>query len=172
MAAVDAIIREAETGITAYLAEQFRLGEIDPGLYAQAQQQVIVNIRQWLTDPDINRLSPGLKEGLAKAIKTARWPELVEAYGDDIKFGTAGIRGKAAMTDEELQILSNEGIDAPILKGPNTLNNIVLLLTATGVANFANDHGLKSTVIGYDSRVEGWSFAKLLSQVFLAPLLP
>ncbi len=168
MAAVDAIIREAETGITAYLAEQFRLGEIDPGLYAQAQQQVIVNIRQWLTDPDINRLSPGLKEGLAKAIKTARWPELVEAYGDDIKFGTAGIRGKAAMTDEELQILSNEGIDAPILKGPNTLNNIVLLLTATGVANFANDHGLKSTVIGYDSRVEGWSFAKLISQVFLA----
>ena len=46
MAAVDAIIREAETGITAYLAEQFRLGEIDPGLYAQAQQQVIVDIRQ------------------------------------------------------------------------------------------------------------------------------
>ena len=168
MAIDDAVIREAEAGVFAYLAEQFRRGRIDEGLYRQARRNVVANLRLWLTDPHINRLSPRLKDGLKTAIEAARWPDLVEAYADEIKFGTAGIRGKAAMTDEELQILSNEGIDAPILKGPNTLNNIVLLLKSTGVAKYATDHGFKSIVIGYDSRVAGQSFARLVSRVFLA----
>ncbi len=163
-----AVVRKAEAGVFAFLAAQFRRGLIDEGLYDQARQNVIPHFRHWLTDPDINRLSPRLKDGLRAAVEEERWAELVEAYVDEIKFGTAGIRGKAAMTDEELLILSRDGMDASILKGPNTLNNIVLLLKSTGVAKYATDHGLRSIVIGYDSRVAGQDFARLVSMVFLA----
>ena len=163
-----AIVRKAKAGVFAFLAEQFRRGLLDEGLYDQARKNVIPNFRRWLTDPHINRLSPRLKDGLRTAVEEARWAELVEAYVDEIKFGTAGIRGRAAMTDEELLILSRDGMDAPVLKGPNTLNNIVLLLKSTGVAKYAADHGLRSIVIGYDSRVAGQDFARLVSRVFLA----
>ncbi len=163
-----AVVRKAKTGIFAFLAEQVRRGLIDEGLYNQARLNVVPNFRHWLTDPRINQLSPRLNEGLRTAVEEARWAELVEAYVDEIKFGTAGIRGRAAMTDEELLILSRDGMDAPILKGPNTLNNIVLLLKSTGVAKYARSHGLRSIVIGYDSRVAGQDFAWLVSRVFLA----
>lgn len=163
-----AVVRKAKAGVSAFLAEQFRRGLIDEGLYDQARLNVVPNFRHWLTDPHINRLSPRLRDGLITAVEEARWAELVEAYVDEIRFGTAGIRGKAAMTDEELLILSRDGMDAPILKGPNTLNNIVLLLKSTGVAKYATDHGLRSIVIGYDSRVAGQDFARLVSRVFLA----
>lgn len=164
----DAVVRKAKAGISAFLEEQFRRGLIDEGLYEQARLNVLPNLRRWLTDPHISRLSPRLGAGLRSAVEAARWDELVEAYVDEIKFGTAGIRGKAAMSDEELLVLSREGMDAPILKGPNTLNNIVLLLKSTGVAKYASDHGLKAIVIGYDSRVAGQEFARLVSGVFLA----
>ncbi len=164
----DAVVRKAKAGISRFLEEQFRRGLIDEGLYEQARLNVLPNLRRWLTDPHIGRLSPRLGDGLRSAVEAARWPELVEAYVDEIKFGTAGIRGKAAMSDEELLILSRDGMDAPILKGPNTLNNIVLLLKSTGVAKYATAHGLRSIVIGYDSRVAGQDFARLVSGVFLA----
>ncbi len=163
-----AVVRKAEAGVFAFLAEQFRHGLIDEGLYSQARLNVIPNFRHWLTDPHINRLSPRLRDGLRTAVEKKRWADLVEAYVDEIKFGTAGIRGRAAMTDEELLTLSRDGMDAPILKGPNTLNNIVLLLKSTGVAKYATDHDLRSIVIGYDSRVAGQDFARLVSRVFLA----
>ncbi len=168
MASDDALIRKAEAGVSAYLAEQHGRGRIDKGLYDQARRNVVENFRSWMTDPHIQRLSPRIKDGLKHAVDEARWSDLVEAFADEIKFGTAGIRGKAAMTDEELRILAREGVDAPILKGPNTLNNIVLLLKSTGVAKYATDHGLKSIVIGYDSRIAGQDFARLVSRVFLA----
>lgn len=164
----DSVVRKAKAGISRFLEEQFRRGLIDEGLFEQARLNVLPNLRRWLTDPHIGRLSPRLGEGLRNAVEAARWPELVEAYVDEIKFGTAGIRGKAAMSDEELLVLSRDGMDAPILKGPNTLNNIVLLLKSTGVAKYATAHGLRSIVIGYDSRVAGQDFARLVSGVFLA----
>ena len=164
----DAVVRKAKDGIFAFLEGQFRGGLIDEGLYEQARRNVVPNLRNWLTDPHITRLSPRLGEGLRTAVEADRWAELIEAFVDEIKFGTAGIRGKAAMSDEELQILSRDGMDAPILKGPNTLNNIVLLLKSTGVAKYAVDHGLRAIVIGYDSRVAGQDFARLVSRVFLA----
>lgn len=59
-----------------------------------------------------------------------------------MSFGTGGIRGFLANDKESIIKLKEEGLDARILKGPNTLNNIVLLITSAGVAKF----GLKSGI--------------------------
>jgi phosphoglucomutase len=164
----DALIQEAEAGISAYLDEQYRRGVIDAGLFEKARRNVVRNLADWLHDSHIDALSPNLKTGIRTAIRAQRWAVLTEVFVDEIAFGTAGIRGKAAMTDAELQQLKTEGLDAPILKGPNTLNNVVLLLKSAGVARYAADHGLSSIVIGYDSRVQGEAFARLIARLFLA----
>ena len=164
----EALIQEAEEAITAYLDEQLQRGAIDTGLFEKARQNVIRNLRSWLEDLHIDVLSPHLKQGIRQAIEDQKWPILTEVFVDEITFGTAGIRGKAAMTDDELHRLNDEGLDAAILKGPNTLNNVVLLLKSAGVARYAANHGLLSIVIGYDSRVQGRAFAQLITRLFLA----
>jgi hypothetical protein len=35
-----------------------------------------------------------------------------------------------------IEKIKTEGIDASIVKGPNTLNNVLLLLTSAGVAKY------------------------------------
>lgn len=162
------LIQEAQEGIYAYLDEQYKRGVVDAGLFEKARRNVIANLVSWLQDPHIDILSPRLKEGIQNAIREQRWAVLTEVFVDEIAFGTAGIRGKAAMTDAELQRLQAEGLDAPILKGPNTLNNVVLLLKSAGVARYASEHGMKSLVIGFDSRVQGEAFARLVTRLFLA----
>ncbi|HUT24321.1 MAG TPA: hypothetical protein VM492_08275, partial [Sumerlaeia bacterium] len=69
---------------------------------------------------------------------------------------------------ESIVQLKEKGLDAPILKGPNTFNSIVLLLTSAGVAKFGKDRNLKKIVIGYDCRVRGLDFAATIAQLFLA----
>ncbi|MBI4550723.1 MAG: hypothetical protein HY710_00500 [Candidatus Latescibacteria bacterium] len=162
------IIRAADAGINAYLDDQYRSGKVDRGLFEKAKQNVIRNLTAWLQDDRIDALSPNLKRGIHEAIQAQRWAVLTEVFVDEIAFGTGGIRGKAAMTDPELKRLKDEGIDAPILKGPNTLNNVVLLLKSAGVAKYAAEHRLTSIVIGYDSRVQGQTFAHLIARLFLA----
>jgi phosphoglucomutase len=164
----EAVLRAAEEGITAYLEDQHRHGKIDQGLFDKALRNVIANMTTWLGDDNIDRLSPNLKDGIRDAVGEERWAVLTEVFVDEIAFGTAGIRGKAAMTDPELRRLNDEGIDARILKGPNTLNNIVLLLKSAGVARYAVAMGLQSVVIGFDSRVQGQEFAHLIARLFLA----
>ena len=162
------IIQTAEAGIAAYLESQYRSGNIDQGLFDKAKRNVIQNLAAWLGDDRIDALSPNLKDGIRQAVHDERWAVLTEVFIDEIAFGTGGIRGKAAMTDPELRRLKDEGVDASILKGPNTLNNVVLLLKSAGVAKYASEHGLTSTIIGYDSRVQGQAFAHLTARLFLA----
>ena len=164
----DSLIQVAEDAISVYLDEQLKCGSLDTGLHKKARQNVVRNLRSWLKDPQIDLLSPNFKYGIRQAIYDQNWPVLTEVFVDEITFGTAGIRGKAAMTDDELQRLSVDGIDARILKGPNTLNNVVLLLKSAGVARYAVDQGFRSIVIGYDSRVQGQAFAQLITKLFLA----
>ena len=79
-----------------------------------------------------------------------------------------GIRGFMAGDKASILKLQKKGLDAPILKGPNTINNIVLLLTSAGVAKYGKDNGLNKIVIGYDSRIRGADFAEKIAELFLA----
>lgn len=162
------LLSAATEGISAYLNRQHTDGKITKGLYDKANAHVIQNLWDWLTDEHMSALSPNLKYGIKDAVEAGRWADLTEAFVDEIAFGTGGIRGRAALRDEELGRLKDEGLDARILKGPNTLNNIVLLLKSAGVARYARDQRLGSIVIGYDSRIQGRAFAELVAQLFLA----
>ena len=91
----------------------------------------------------------------------------MNAFRQYLSFGTGGIRGMMAYDMDSIKRIKKEGIDAPIVKGPNTINNILLLLTSAGVAKYGLDQGFKKIVIGYDSRIKGFEFAKLVAELFL-----
>jgi phosphomannomutase len=167
---VKKLLTQAEKGIIEYL--EMEKEKIRPEIYKSAKENTVKKLSAWLTDPYITKLSPKFFEGVKKAIVQKRWKDIIDAYMDDISFGTAGIRGLAAFAtpewQEELQRLANEGIGAPILKGPNTINDIVLLLKSAGVAKYARERGFKSVVIGFDSRIRGREFAAIIARAFLA----
>lgn len=129
---------------------------------------VFANLCKWMGNNFIDKLSPFAKEGIISAIDNKRWGDLAEAFYTDIEFGTGGIRGRAVIQDEELEMLRDEGIQAPFLRGPNTVNDLVFAKISAAIALFAKDRHYKSLVIGYDSRLRGRDFAHLIASVFIS----
>ena len=171
MAKTDAqLLAAAETGISAHLAAERDAGRITGTYYDDAISQTIPNLRKWLLAGELDRISPNLRDGLRAAIQDLRWEALTNAYSREVAFGTGGIREKMGSRRAEVLRLKNEGIHAPIIKGPNTINDVVLLLTSAGVARFGcgRKPPLRNIVIGFDSRVRGGDFARLIASLFLA----
>jgi len=127
-------------------------------------------LKSWLENEHLARVSPSLHEGLRRVIDGERWEELVNAFRQSARFGTGGIRGMMAFDLESIEQLKEIGLDAPIIKGPNIINDIVLLLTSAGVAKFGKEQTppYQKVVIGYDSRIRGCDFAAIVAQLFLA----
>ncbi len=167
---IDALLGKAEQGIRSYLDTALAEERIDGQLYEVANRQTFENLQHWLTSKEIDRLSDHAKEGIAAAIEAEQWEALVNAFRQSLRFGTGGIRGMMAFDRESIVKMKEDGLDVPILKGPNTLNDLVLLRTSAGVAKFGQQRKppLKSIVIGYDSRVRGHDLAKIVAQLFLA----
>lgn len=130
---------------------------------------VFANLNRWMVDTSIDILSPKTKLGILEAINNGdRWDDIAEAFYTDIEFGTGGIRGRAVIRDEELEMLRDEGINAQFLRGPNTINDLVFARISAAIAMFAKDRKYKSLVIGYDSRLRGKDFAHLIASVFIS----
>ncbi len=163
-AVLDGLDRE----INLYLESKLKSGEIREELYRKAKENTMRNIRKWVGDAYIIENSPGFLEGFLQAVKEKRWEEIIYAFSDDISFGTAGIRGLACFNEDDVNKFKELGFNAPIIRGPNTINDIVLLLKSAGLAKYARDRGFKSIVIGYDSRINGREFAELISKLFLS----
>lgn len=164
----DNIIEVARKGINTYLDQKYIQGEIRKELYEDAKKNVISNITTWLKDENIKKISPNFRAGIKKAVKSERWEDLIYAFLDKIAFGTAGIRGITAFNEKELKDLSQNGIKAKMLRGPNTINEITFLLISAGIADYCAEKNLKSIVMGYDSRIQGETFARLIAKIFLA----
>ena len=164
------LLESASKGIREYLENARDLGQIDQQSYEQATRNTRPSLEQWLEDEHIREISPGVREGLCEAISAGRWEELVNAFRQSARFGTGGIRGMMAFDRESIETLKREGIGAAILRGPNTINDIVLLLTSAGVAKFGKEQqpAFDKVVIGYDSRIRGSDFAAIVAQLFLA----
>lgn len=165
---VEKLLTAAKTGVEQYLQDARKRGLIDAQSFRDAQQKTMPNLEEWLRDPHIDQISPNCKRGIADAIEAKRWEALVNAFRQRLSFGTGGIRGMMAFDRESIVQLKEHGLDAPILKGPNTLNNVLLLRTSAGVAQFGQAKGFKSMVIGYDSRIRGKDFAQCIAELFLA----
>ncbi|MCK5738290.1 hypothetical protein KAH55_03880, partial [bacterium] len=162
------ILAKAREGVNGYLETNLRDGKIDQQSFDLATQNTMALLEEWLSDPKIDELSPNLKAGIAEAVENKEWEPLVNAFRKKMSFGTGGIRGLMAHDKKSILRLKEDGLDATFLKGPNTLNNLVLLQVSAGVAQFGRDKGFNKIVIGYDSRIRGYDFAKAIAEEFLA----
>jgi phosphoglucomutase len=167
---LDSALELAQTGISDYLKKALKNGRIDQQLYEEASKHTFPNLERWMEDKQIDVISPRLKEGVRNAIRDEQWENIVNAFRRSVRFGTGGIRGMMAFDKKSIIRLKDEGIGAPILKGPNTINDLVFLLTSVGVAQFGKDQRppFNKVVIGYDSRIRGCDLAALVAQLFLA----
>ncbi len=167
---LDSILKKAEEGVKEYLEASRESGRIDEQLYHDALANTLPNLGEWLKNPDIDRISSKLKKGIVEVIEQEKWEEIVNAFRQSLRFGTGGIRGLMGMDKPSIIKLKQEGVDTDILKGPNTMNDLVILLTSAGVAKFGRNQPqpLEKVVVGYDSRVRGQDFAELVAQLFLA----
>jgi phosphoglucomutase len=164
-----------EKSISAYLDLELKEKRISQELYTKAKKNVMVNLKKWYTDDRINTLSPNFRKAIDSAVKEKRWTDMCTLYVDEINFGTAGIRGLAVLRafdepndKDELRLFAKGGLDAKILKGPNSINNIVLLLKSAGLAKYARAKAFNSIVLGFDNRLHGKEFCELNTRLFLA----
>ncbi|UCD50512.1 MAG: hypothetical protein JSW27_23675 [Phycisphaerales bacterium] len=176
----DPLLESARTGILDYLTDAKNAERIDEQLFNIARQHTFANLKKWLQDPYVDEILPNFKDGVRTAVEKAkqaaeagegfkRWEQIVNAYRQEIRFGTGGIRGMMAVDRDSIVRLKEEGIDAPILKGPNTINDLVFLLTSAGVAKYGRQRqpAFQKIVIGYDSRIGGRNLAELIARLFL-----
>ncbi len=164
------LLQQAKEGIESYLQSERDQGRITGTYYDDAVAKTIPNLRTWLEAEELDRISPNLREALRTAIEKEQWQALANAFSRDVSFGTGGIREKMGANRDVILQLKTEGITAPILKGPNTINDVVYLLTSAGTAKFGIEHTppLTKVVIGFDSRIRGSDFARLIASLFFA----
>ncbi|MDD4203159.1 MAG: hypothetical protein PHQ52_06810 [Candidatus Omnitrophica bacterium] len=165
------MLSKAKECIEKYLKTQLDSKQITQEIFDKANAVCYTNLKTWATDPSIHKISPntskGIESAVNRAINTGNWKNVIEAFRQDISFGTAGIRGKCVLCKNDFDMFFEQGISAPILKGPNTINDIVLLLKTAGVINVAKKRSWTKIAIGYDSRVNGKQFAQLIAQSFI-----
>ncbi|HFA49193.1 MAG TPA: hypothetical protein ENJ95_09265 [Bacteroidetes bacterium] len=157
-----------EKGVNGYLDAALNEGKIDRQSYNMAKENTMKFIKLWLTDKNYAKFSPNVSKGIMSAVRAKRWEDIVNTFRKKMSFGTGGIRGFMAGDKASIMKLKKQGLDAPILKGPNTINNIVLLQTSAGVAKFGKEKGFNKIVLGYDSRIRGGDFAEKIAELFLA----
>jgi len=164
------LLEQAEDGLRGYLDAERTAGRIAGSYYDDAVARTMPNLRKWLLAEELDRISPNLRDALRKAIRDRRWEALANAYARDVAFGTGGIREKMGSDRDVILRLKNDGVHAPILKGPNTINDVIYLLTSAGTARFGIERQppLGKVVVGFDSRVRGSDFARLIAELFLA----
>ena len=164
------LLARADDGIRSYLNTEREQGRIAGTYFDDALAKTSPNLRRWLGAEELDRISPNLRDGLRAAIRNQQWEALTNAYSRDVAFGTGGIREKMGTTRDVILKLKEQGIHAPIIKGPNTINDVVYLLTSAGTARFGieRDPPLSKVVIGFDSRIRGRDFARLIASLFLA----
>jgi len=169
---IDSYLKMAENGVTEYLDQSLKAKRIDKNQHKIALENARSNLRSWLTDPNIDAISPYLKQGIVEKINSddkEKWEQIVNAFRQNVRFGTGGIRGMMAFDKESIENMKNDprGIQYPILRGPNTINDLVMMMTTAGVAQYGRDHNLSRVVVGYDSRIRGDQFARAVAELFL-----
>lgn len=163
------LLSQAEKGITDYLTQQKEKGFIAENYFKIAIDGVLPNLRSWYLDDSLDNVDHSLRDGVTDAIRSSKWEELVNTYIRRASFSaTGGLRALMASDKESILSLQRDGLEANYLKGPATINDVVVALTSLGAAQYGLAKGFKKLIVGCDSRVRGEDFAWLVARVFLA----
>ena len=129
----------------------------------------IKNLDSWLTIDIPNEF----KSSILNTIEKENWSQILDAFSEQISYGTSSVRGKMISSPKppfpitNLKNFSQKKFLSKNLQGTSTFNPITLLGFATSIANFAKKYNFQKIIIGYDNRFQSKSFAILVSHFFL-----
>ena len=135
----------------------------------QITNDIISNLEKWMQE----EIPEKYKEFVFTAIKDEKWSEIIEAFKQEVVFGTSGIRGKIIISldkkksENELISLNEYGFESKILRGYNSINEITMTKNILGLINYMNKNNMSKIVIGYDSRISSKLFSRLIASIFL-----
>ena len=101
-------------------------------------EQILSNLDSWIKSSIPERY----KEIVIKTISQKKWSNLIEAFKQDLVFGTSGIRGKLVVSLDEsectddLKSLHKFGFQSDILRGTNSFNEITVMKNISGLINY------------------------------------
>ncbi len=131
--------------------------------------ETIKNLKLWMSE----NIPEKYKKIILKNIYDKNWSNIIEAFKQELSFGTSGIRGKLISSLDEqksnldLVNLKDFGFDSEILRGPNTVNEITLLKNINGLIMYMKNKGMSKVVIGFDSRVLSKLLSSLITNLFI-----
>ncbi len=131
--------------------------------------EIFKNLNSWMN----GKIPERYKKFVLDAISENRWYEIIEAFKQELIFGTSGIRGKLVVSlderdcENDLELLNNFGFKSKILRGTNSINEITILKNICGLINYMNKKNFSKVIIGYDSRITSELFSKLISNLLL-----
>ena len=131
--------------------------------------QTIENLKLWMSE----NIPDKYKKIILKNIYDKNWSEIIEAFKQELTFGTSGIRGKLISSidekksDLDLKNLKDFEFESDILRGPNTINEITLLKNINGLIKYMKNNNMSKIVIGFDSRILSKLFSSLITNLFV-----
>ena len=131
--------------------------------------QTLSNLDNWMK----STIPEKYKEIVIKTIFQKKWSNLIEAFKQDLAFGTSGIRGKLVVSLDEnectndLKSLYKFGFQSDILRGTNSFNEITVMKNIFGLINYMKKKQFSKIIIGHDSRICSKSFSRLIANMFL-----
>ena len=132
-------------------------------------QNTLNNIEKWVCD-EIPKIC---LNSLLTAMKEERWLEIVDAFYDNVGFGTSSIRGKmvTVMNANDAEKILNQiyenGFESEFLRGPNTVNEVTIMKFTLGLAKYMKKHNMKKIIVGYDNRLNSKTFSQIVAEICL-----
>ena len=132
-------------------------------------EKIFLNLDYWMK----STIPEKYKQIVIRSISQKKWSNIIEAFKEELSFGTSGIRGKLVVSLDEqeciddLKSLDKFGFESNVLRGTNSINEITITKNIFGLINYMKKNQFSTIVIGYDSRVCSNLFSRLIANMFL-----
>jgi len=132
-------------------------------------EKIFLNLDYWMK----STIPEKYKQTVIRSISQKKWSNIIEAFKEELSFGTSGIRGKLVVSLDEqeciddLKSLDKFGFESNVLRGTNSINEITITKNIFGLINYMKRNQFSTIVIGYDSRVCSNLFSRLIANMFL-----
>jgi phosphoglucomutase len=132
-------------------------------------EKIFLNLDYWMK----STIPEKYKQIVIRSISQKKWSNIIEAFKEELYFGTSGIRGKLVVSLDEqeciddLKSLDKFGFESNVLRGTNSINEITITKNIFGLINYMKKNQFSTIVLGYDSRVCSNLFSRLIANMFL-----